>query len=37
MALTELKIKNLRPKIKSYRVADGGGLTDPSSYALMEP
>ncbi len=27
MALTELAIKNLKPKAKLYRVADGGGLT----------
>jgi hypothetical protein len=27
MALTELTIKNLKPKDKLYRVADRGGLT----------
>jgi integrase len=27
MALTELTIKNLKPKAKAYRMADGGGLT----------
>jgi hypothetical protein len=26
MALTELAIKNLKPREKSYRVTDGGGL-----------
>ncbi|MFZ4126202.1 MAG: Arm DNA-binding domain-containing protein, partial [Rickettsiales bacterium] len=27
MALTELEIKNLKPKTKPYRMSDGGGLT----------
>jgi hypothetical protein len=27
MALTELTIKNLKPKDKLYRMTDGGGLT----------